>query len=302
MVRDRAAMIVDLFNEMGHDAQAIGERDLALGKEELLKLAAKAKFPFLASNLVDAATQKPVFKERILVKKDGIQIGVFALLSPMATERTDVLSKNGLALLDMSLVARTQVAALKADGAQVVVCLGHIAQEEASQLASSVAGITAILGTHSQSLLRFPNVIGNTYITDAFSKAKYFSALTLMVRDGETDFVFVDPSRRSVLEGDIQEIKTRIESRKQALKDMEKNNPGQVDSSWFAENLKQSQEELAAREAELKALPEVNPEAGSFVTYEYPSLSKEIPDHEETLAKINALKEKYPYLKTREHH
>ncbi|NUN14669.1 MAG: hypothetical protein HUU55_13645 [Myxococcales bacterium] len=302
MVRDRATMIVEVFNEMGHDAQAIGERDLALGKDELIKLASKAKFPFLASNLVDAASQKVVFKERVIVKKDGVNIGVFALLSPMATERTDVLSKNGLALLDMNLVARTQVAALKTEGADVIVCLGHIAQEEASELARSVIGITAILGTHSQSLLRYPNVVGNTYITDAFSKAKYFSALTLMVRDGEKVFTFADPNRRAVLEGDIQEIKTRIESRQQAIKDMEKNNPGAVDSSWFAENLKQSQEELAAREAELKALPEVSPDSGSFVTYEYPALSKEIADHADVLAKVNALKEKYPYLKTREHH
>src|SRR5258708_4139607 len=68
------ALIVDAYNAMGYAAEAIGNHDFDFGSVDsaaarqlpgdprgaLKARAAQARFPFLAANLIDAATDRPV--------------------------------------------------------------------------------------------------------------------------------------------------------------------------------------------------------------------------------------------------
>ena len=61
MVTEKAYLLIESSNLMGYDALGIGDDDLSLGKEFLLEISKKAKFPFLSSNLMDEKSKKLLF-------------------------------------------------------------------------------------------------------------------------------------------------------------------------------------------------------------------------------------------------
>src|SRR3989338_6972382 len=54
----KGSSIIEIMNELGYDAMAIGPKDFAFGEENLRNLAKVAKFPFLSANLVKEYTEE----------------------------------------------------------------------------------------------------------------------------------------------------------------------------------------------------------------------------------------------------
>ena len=77
-----ADFLVEQYNASGVAAMAMGDRDLVLGRDALVRLAARARFPFLAANLRDLASGQPVFAEHAIVERAGLRVGLLGLLSP----------------------------------------------------------------------------------------------------------------------------------------------------------------------------------------------------------------------------
>ena len=59
---EKANLIIEAFNVMGYDAMGIGDDDLSLGKDVLLQVSKKAKFPILSSNVLNEASGRPLFQ------------------------------------------------------------------------------------------------------------------------------------------------------------------------------------------------------------------------------------------------
>ena len=87
-----------VLNLMGYDALGIGDDDLTLGKDFLIELSKKAKFPFLSSNLVDSESEKPVFQSHFIKEVNGIRVGIFSLISPDAFSGPQDPRLKGLAI------------------------------------------------------------------------------------------------------------------------------------------------------------------------------------------------------------
>jgi 5'-nucleotidase/UDP-sugar diphosphatase len=70
--------IVDFMNRMNYDATAVGNHDFDFGKEVLIELTQKGKFPFLACNLLDAKTGKVVdFVQPYIIKEvAGVKVAL----------------------------------------------------------------------------------------------------------------------------------------------------------------------------------------------------------------------------------
>ena len=298
LVSDRALAFVDVFNKTGHDAQGIGDRDLSIGIPELLALSKKAKFPFLASNIVEKASGKPVFKERVIIEKAGVKIGLLSLLTPDYRMRERHEKDNEISILDPVTVAKEQVAALRKEGAQVIAVLSHLTLKESEDIADKVPGITAFLGSQSQKLQRHPLSVNNTYITDGYMKGKYLSVLTLFVNPGDSSYVFVDPNKRSALESAIQKLEVRIQSRKKAISTAKERTTGRPgNTQWLEKNLAEAEAEIVEARKELEGIQEENIEGRSFVAYDLPAMTKTITDDEEVASVLSRLKKKYPDLK-----
>ena len=69
---------IDVENAWGLDATSYGNHEFDYGVERLLKHQARAKFPFLATNIVEKSTGKPpswVTPSKVFTV-DGVKVGV----------------------------------------------------------------------------------------------------------------------------------------------------------------------------------------------------------------------------------
>lgn len=281
---------------MGHDALGLGDRDLALGIDALKKLEKKARFPFLNANVVDVESNELLFQESVLLEAGGQKVGVFALLSNAYRLKASQESAYGFKVLSPQRVAGKIIADLKSKGAQIIVLLGHLTLEECAEVAREFPEIDVILGSQSQKMKRYPDTVGNTYITDPYMKGKYLGILTLFIHPDEKEFVFGDPGRETALKGEIRELEVRIESRSRALESAEKSNAAgeKRDTTWLEKNLKDTRLQLDQAKEKLAALDGGMAEFKSFITYDYPGMGKGLEDDEVILQKVEAFKKKYP--------
>jgi len=295
----RAQVYVDVYNQMGHVAQGIGDRDLALGVDKLLELSKRAKFPFISSNIVHADTGAPVFKPRLVVNRAGVKVGLLGLLTPKFAASAGTMKDNGIQIQDPIAAAQAQVSALRNEGAQIILVLSHLTDDEAALVVEKVGGITAMLGGQGQGMMRYPQAIGYSYLTDAFNKGKYLSLLTLFVRPGADKLEFADPNRRSTMEAKSKELETRISSREKLIEDSKKDEKKARNMKWLEQNLAKLRAEQQQVKMELESIPVEDMSAKSFMTYDYPGMDKQVGDVADILAMTEALKKKFPALKNR---
>jgi 5'-nucleotidase len=137
------AVMVDAFNALGVDAVAVGNHEFDYGPVgpavvpakpgddpvgALKARIAQAKFPFLAANVVDAATGvAPSWLGSGTALRDvgGIRVGLIGLVTPETPRTTNPVNVAGLRFLPLAPAAKTAADHLRAQGAQVVVAVAH---------------------------------------------------------------------------------------------------------------------------------------------------------------------------------
>jgi 2',3'-cyclic-nucleotide 2'-phosphodiesterase (5'-nucleotidase family) len=301
MVWDRALLYLDVFAQLGHDAQGLGDRDFALGVPKLKELEAKAKFPFVCANVVDASTGQPVFKPRVVVEKAGLKIGIFGLAPQATLTRLDLEKANNIRFESPFDAARAQVAALNAEGVSAIVALAHLNLDELEQLAREVPGITLVAGSNSARELPVPVRVKDTWITDGHAQGKFLSVLSLLVGEGETKPSFADPNRRSMLEQKRSALQRRVEAREVAIKKATEEAGGKEDNNleWLQQNLAKLRAELQELDLEIEETSAPGAVSKSFAVYDYVSMDAAVGDDPNVQALTEALKSKYPILAER---
>ncbi|HVP66363.1 MAG TPA: 5'-nucleotidase C-terminal domain-containing protein [Anaeromyxobacteraceae bacterium] len=123
--------VVAALGAMGVDAAAIGNHDFDYGAAALRRRMATASYPFLAANLRDASTGelpawKNLYPSRLLRPPGGPVVGVFGLSARDTPSLTMPRNVEGLAFLPEAEAAARQAAALRREGAEVVVGVVHL--------------------------------------------------------------------------------------------------------------------------------------------------------------------------------
>jgi 2',3'-cyclic-nucleotide 2'-phosphodiesterase / 3'-nucleotidase len=72
----------EVMNWMGYEAGTVGNHDIEAGHSVYDRLRKLYKFPLLAANAVDIKTGQPYFKPYTIIKKKGLKIAVFGLVTP----------------------------------------------------------------------------------------------------------------------------------------------------------------------------------------------------------------------------
>ncbi|MCI8474952.1 MAG: bifunctional metallophosphatase/5'-nucleotidase [Oscillospiraceae bacterium] len=116
----------------------------------------------------------------ILLERGGITYGIFGL---MGVDSDDCAPTSGFELEDMAQAAQEQVARLRGQGAEFIICLSHSGTEEGKgedyELARAVEGIDVIVSGHTHTTLSEPIVVGDTYIVSAGPYCRNLGSLTL---------------------------------------------------------------------------------------------------------------------------
>ena len=138
------ALVVDAYNALGYDALAIGNHEFDYGAVDdaslepggtpdmrgaLKAMAARARFPFLAANLIDAATgrvvQWPNVRPSTLVDAAGLQVGIVGVMTRYGLTRTIAANVQGLDTTALEPAVESEARRLRRRGADLVLVLTH---------------------------------------------------------------------------------------------------------------------------------------------------------------------------------
>jgi len=124
--------VIDWMNLAGFQAMAIGNHEFDWTVDVMKKDMQYADFPFLAANIYDEATGKPVTwaKPYVMLKAGGLNIGVIGIATPET--KIVVMPKNveGLDFRDPAPIVADLAGKLRAQGADLVVVLSHLASDQ----------------------------------------------------------------------------------------------------------------------------------------------------------------------------
>jgi 2',3'-cyclic-nucleotide 2'-phosphodiesterase (5'-nucleotidase family) len=146
-----AALLKEMVN-LGYKAVAVGDRDLTMGYDDLMKRIEGLPMPFISTNIVKQGTSDPVFPPYTVVEakgKDGkpIRIGVLAVI-----RYTPVWQKSGpkgtnLATAPVVDSVRRYYAEVRAKS-DAVVLIASLAKDDVRELATQFPDLDMIIGNY----------------------------------------------------------------------------------------------------------------------------------------------------------
>ena len=186
----KGADMVRAMKALGVDAMT-AHWEFTYGAKRVEELVATLGFPFLASNVKDATWGDPVFKPSAIFERGGLRVGVIGQAfpyTPVANPRY-MIPDWSFGIEEEKIAAN--VAALRAEGVDLVVLLSHNGFDVDRKLAGRVKGIDVILTGHTHDALPEVVKVGNTLLVAAGSHGKFLARLDLDVRDKRiVDYAF----------------------------------------------------------------------------------------------------------------
>jgi 5'-nucleotidase len=210
------AAVVRAYNLMGYDAAAIGNHEFDFGpvgeaatprapgddpRGALKARAAEATFPFLAANLIDEGTGKPVawpnVRPSTIVKHAGVTIGIIGITTYGTLGKTMAANVVGLAMAPLADRVLAEADSLRKAGATVVLVAAHAGaicrrfddpndlsactDEEIMALANALpAGtVDAIVAGHTHNGMA--HIVNGIPIVEAYTKGVAFGRIDLRV-------------------------------------------------------------------------------------------------------------------------
>lgn len=161
------------MNPLDYAVGNIGNHEFNYGLDYLKKALAGAKFPYINANVIDAATQKPLFTPYIIVDtpvkdRDGethtLRIGYIGFVPPQILIWDKANLQGKVTVNDITETAKHYVPEMRKQGADLVVAIPHSGlssdpykamAENSVYYLSQIPGIDAIMFGHAHAL--FPS-------------------------------------------------------------------------------------------------------------------------------------------------
>lgn len=149
---------IELMNRMGYDASTIGNHEFDYGIENMARIFRKAKFPIICSNYDFTGTEMEGLTKRwIIIKRNGVKIGVFAL-DPEMDGLVDQNKFVGVKYIDPIAVANEMGDFLKnKKRCDLVICISHMGWDSLGMndqiIIKGSRNIDLFLGGHSHTYM-----------------------------------------------------------------------------------------------------------------------------------------------------
>jgi 5'-nucleotidase len=137
-------VVIAAYNAMGYDASAIGNHEFDFGpagpsvfsqgpeddpRGALKARASQARFPFLAANIVDTNSGRPVawdhVKPSTMLTVNGVKIGVVGLATTETLGATLSANTSDLAIAPLAPALEAEARRLRGEGATIVIATAH---------------------------------------------------------------------------------------------------------------------------------------------------------------------------------
>ncbi len=175
--------VAPILNMLGYNAMAAGNHEFDFGYQQLLKLRDMLKYPVINANVFKADGTNllvPTFTTKIGGKTFAF-IGFVAEDTPILTHPDNV---KGLTFKNPVEIAKKWVPEMKKTADHVIV-VSHVGIDVDRELAKNVPGIDLIIGGHSHTPLRTPEVVNGTYIVQDWEYGKSLGRADLYYFDKE---------------------------------------------------------------------------------------------------------------------
>jgi 5'-nucleotidase / UDP-sugar diphosphatase len=179
---DRGRHIVELLNAMRPDVFVPGNHEFDFGPAVFRERVGESRFPVLAGNIREANGQAPAnTADSRIVEVAGFRVGFYGL----TTETTPRVSSPGdIRFLPTMARARELSAALRQQGADIVVAVVHIGFDEDQALVQGRMADVVVSG-HDHNLVTFYD--GRTVLTESSSQADFVVSIDLRLLRTQTD-------------------------------------------------------------------------------------------------------------------
>jgi 2',3'-cyclic-nucleotide 2'-phosphodiesterase (5'-nucleotidase family)/predicted AlkP superfamily pyrophosphatase or phosphodiesterase len=197
---------IDVENAWGLDATSYGNHEFDYGIDRLKEQQARADFPFLATNIVDATSGKApdwVTPSKVF-RVNGVRVGVIGAELKETPELVSAGATAGLAFLDEATRIKAESERLRKLGVKVQVVVIH----QGTASGQNAAGTTAaqpwdgpiltiadqLQGTTVDAMIvghthRISNLMrGRILITEGINAGTSYSVLQLMVKGGDVSW------------------------------------------------------------------------------------------------------------------
>uniref|UniRef100_A0AAG5CU06 Apyrase n=1 Tax=Anopheles atroparvus TaxID=41427 RepID=A0AAG5CU06_ANOAO len=142
------------LNMLKPDAISLGNHEFDLGVDGLVPFLNEVDFPVLVANLDLSNTptmqNTKSLQHSIVFTKSGVRIGVIGYLTPETKQLTPV---NTVEFVDEIEAINKEATALKAQGVNILIALGHSGLERDKQIAAECPDIDLVIGGHSHTFL-----------------------------------------------------------------------------------------------------------------------------------------------------
>jgi 2',3'-cyclic-nucleotide 2'-phosphodiesterase/3'-nucleotidase len=118
-------VIADILNYLGYDAASVGNHDIEAGHPVYDRVRREYKFPMLAANAVDIKTGEPYFKPYTVIRKKGLKVIVFGLITPSVPRWLPESLYRGIRFENMVATARKWMPVIQGEDPDLVVGLFH---------------------------------------------------------------------------------------------------------------------------------------------------------------------------------
>lgn len=156
-VRTEGQSSIEIMNQMGYDAIALGPQDLELGAGILRQRIAEAEFPVLSANAIDVEVGSRFAESSTIVEVGQQKVGIVGISGRPASEKIQV--------HDPLRAAKVAVFQLT-DTADVIVVLSNAGESTNRSIASQVPEVDLVIGAAGRVTTR-PVETGNGLLVQA---------------------------------------------------------------------------------------------------------------------------------------
>ena len=121
----RTHAIADILNHLGYDAATVGNHDIEAGHAVYDRVRREYNFPLLAANAVDSRTGDPYFEPYTVIKRRGMKVIVFGLITPSVPRWLPESLYRGIRFENMVETARKWMPVMLEEEPDLIVGLFH---------------------------------------------------------------------------------------------------------------------------------------------------------------------------------
>ncbi|MBC7132202.1 MAG: thiosulfohydrolase SoxB [Roseovarius sp.] len=177
--------MVNVMNALRPDAMTF-HWEFTLGSDRVHEIVEGLPFAALGQNIFDAEWNEPseMFPPYTFFERGGVKVAVIGQAFPYMPIANPgwMFPEYSFGIRDENM--QSMVDEVRAQGAELVVCLSHNGFDVDKKMASRVSGIDVILSGHTHDALPEPVLVGETIIVASGSNGKFVSRVDLDVRDG----------------------------------------------------------------------------------------------------------------------